>query len=581
MPVGRFWLLCFAPVLLGCVGSISSGPGEGPAGTAPGSSSPGPQGPGTTSDPGIVTGGRPNDLLPPNPGTAGCQESAPAVVAARRLTRDQYMATVRDLLGDTRDLSDRLPADDKGEEVFTSPETLIVTPAWADKALSTAEDLAKTATAGANLGKLLPCQPSAGQESACAGQFIKAFGKRAFRRPLSDDEIGGLTKVYEVGASDGFGRGIEMVIAAVLQSPSFLYRLELGQKAGSVGGAVKLTGYELASRLSYFAWGTMPDEALFSAAEAGRLDSPEGIEQEVVRLLKDARGKAMLLAFHQRWFGLDTLAENGKDVAVYPQFDEKLVASMEGEFDAVINDVMGASGDGKIETLLLSDRTFVDASLAGLYGVTAPGGTGLMPVTLPATRKGLLSTVSVLSTHTLSDASSAIHRGKFIRERLLCTVPPDPPAGLMVMPPEPKPGLTTRERLGQHTMDPSCAGCHQMMDPIGFAFENFDGIGRYRTMEQGKKIDASGSLSNTDVDGAFVGPVELAQKLAGSKQVRECVMTTLLSFAQGPQPADACLMTKLNQAFDTSGHDVRALIVAIARSDSFRYRRQLPGEVLP
>jgi hypothetical protein len=533
------------------------------------------------STPGGGGGVRPPDLIPPTAGAVGCQESAPAVVAARRLTRDQYVATVRDLLGDTRDLSDRLPADDKGEEVFTSPETLIVTPAWADKALSTAEDLAKAATAGAHLGTLLPCQPSAGQEAVCAGQFIKAFGKRAFRRPLSDDEIGGLTKVYEAGAADSFGRGIEMVITAVLQAPSFLYRLELGQKAGSVPGAIKLSAYELAARLSYFAWGTMPDEALFSAAEAGRLDTPEGIGQEVDRLLKDPRGKAMLLAFHQRWFGIDTLAENGKDVAVYPQFDEKLVASMEGEFNAFISDAMGASGDGKLETLLLSDRTFVDGALAGLYGVTPPGGTGLAPVTLPSTRKGLLSTVSVLSTHTLSDSSAAIHRGKFIRERLLCTVPPDPPAGLIVMPPEPKAGLTTRERLGQHTMDPACSGCHTMMDPIGFAFENFDGIGRYRTMEQGKKIDASGSLSATDVDGAFVGPVELAQKLAGSNQVRACVMTTLLSFAQGPQPADACLMKKLNQAFDDSGHDVRALIVAIAKSDSFRYRRQLQGEVLP
>jgi hypothetical protein len=325
----------------------------------------------------------------------------------------------------------------------------------------------------------------------------------------------------------------------------------------------------------------MPDEGLFAAAEAGRLNTPEGIGQEVDRLLNDPRGKAMLLSFHQRWFGIDTLAEIGKDTAVYPQFDEKLIASMQGEFNTFVNEVMGSKGDGKLETLLLSDRTYVDGPLAGLYGVPAPAGTGMQAVTLPTTRKGLLSTVSVLSTHTLSDSSAAIHRGKFIRERLLCTVPPDPPAGLLVMPPEPKPGLTTRERLTQHTTDPSCSGCHQMMDPIGYAFENFDGIGRYRAMEQGKKIDASGSLSATDVDGPLVGPVELAQKLASSKTVRACVMTTLLSFAQGPQPVDTCLMTKLNKAFDDSGHDVRSLISAIAKSDSFRYRRQLQGEALP
>jgi hypothetical protein len=573
--IGRLLVVGLSPVLLGCVGSIPSAGGEGTGRNDPGSpptTAPGPGG-------GPGPGARPPDLLPTTSPAAGCQERAASVVAARRLTRDQYLATVRDLLGDTRDLTDRLPADDKGEEVFTSPETLIVTPAWADKALSTAEDLAKAAMA--NLGKLLPCQPTAGQEEACADKFIKAFGKRAFRRPLSAEEVSGLTKVYKVGAGDGFNRGIEMVIATFLQSPSFLYRLELGQKDGSVNGAIKLSPYELASRLSYLTWGTMPDDALFAAAEAGRLNTPEGIGQEIERLMKDPRGKAMLLAFHQRWFGLDTLAEIGKDVDVYPQFDEKLIASMQGEFSTFINEVMGAGGDGKLETLLLSDRTYVDGALATLYGVTAPGGTGMLPVTLPTTRKGLLSTVSVLSTHTLSDSSAAIHRGKFIRERLLCTVPPDPPAGLMVMPPEPKPGLTTRERLMQHTNDPACSGCHQMMDPIGYAYENFDGIGRYRAMEQGKKVDASGSLTSTDVDGSFVGPVELAQKLSTSKTVRECVMTTLLSFAQGPQQADSCLMTKLNKAFDDSGHDVRALVAAIARSDSFRYRRQLEGEALP
>jgi hypothetical protein len=503
----------------------------------------------------------------------------PTVSAARRLTRGQYLATVRDLLGDTRDLSDRLPADDKGEQVFTSPETLIVTPTWADKALNLAEDLAKTATA--NLGKLVPCQPVSGQEDACADQFIKTFGKRAFRRPLTAAEVSGLATVYKVGAGDGFSRGIEMVVATILQSPSFLYRLELGQKDGSVAGAIKLSPFEVASRLSYLAWGTMPDDALFAAAEGGRLNTPEGIGHEVDRMMKDPRATAMLLAFHQRWFGLDTLPELSKDMAIYPQFDENLIASMQGEFNTFINEVMGTNGDGRLETLLLSDSTYVDSALATLYGVSPPAGTGMSKVTLPTTRKGLLSSVSVLSTHTLSDSSAPIHRGKFILGRLLCTEPPDPPPGLNVMPPEPKPGLTTRERLLQHTADPACSGCHAMMDPIGFAFESFDGIGRYRAMEQGKMIDASGSLSGTDVDGPFVGPVELTQKLAMSKVVRECVMTTLISFAQGPQPTDTCLMSELSQSFDDGKHDIRSLVSAIARSVGFRYRRQIPGEVLP
>lgn len=568
LSVRTFLRVSVALAASGCVGSI--------AGPSPGGNGPAPDP--TTTPAGPTDKPPPPDLLPPT-GPMGCQERAPSVVAARRLTRDQYLATVRDLLGDAPDLGDRLPADDKGEAVVTAPETLIVTPTWADKALNTAEHLAHAAIA--NLGTLLPCKPVAGQQEACAGAFIQAFGKRAFRRPLTSEEVTGLTDVYKTGARDGFERGIEMVIGTILQSPSFLYRLELGQRQGSVSGGIKLSPYEVASRLSYFVWGTMPDQALFDAAEAGRLSTPGGIEQEVDRMMNDPRGKATRLAFAQRWFGLDAIDEIGKDADVYPQWDEKLIASMKGEFSTFIDEVMGPSGDGKLETLLLSDSTYVDEELAALYGVSAPAGTGMRKVTMPMTRKGLLSSVSVLAVHTLSDASAAIHRGKFIRERLLCTVPPDPPPGLEVMPPAPQAGMTTRERLMQHMTDPACTGCHAMMDPLGFAFENFDGIGRYRAMEQGKTIDASGNVSDTDVDGSFVGPVELAQKLATSKVVRTCVMTTLINYAQGPQPTDSCLATKLAKSFDDSKHDIRSLILGIARSDSFQYRRQLSGEVLP
>ena len=464
--------------------------------------------------------------------------------------------------------------------MFAPPDTLTVTATWADKLMTSAEELAKTAMA--NPARLLPCTPS-GNGEACADEFIKTFGKRAFRRPLNAEDVAGLTAAYRAGAAEGgFASGIELVISTILQSPSFVYRVELGQKTGSIDGAVKLTPYEVASRLSYFLWGTMPDQLLFEAADAGKLASAADIGAQVERMMKDPRARTTLVGFNQRLFGTDIIDEASKDEEIYPQFNDDLKAAMKAEFQAYVEDALFA-GDGRLDTLLTSKTSFVNAALAGLYGVPAPGGTGLQKVQLDGTqRAGLLTTVGLLTAHTLSDTSAPIIRGKFIRERLLCTELAEPPPGLDVEAPAPKPGSTTRELLVQHATSPSCAACHDLMDPIGFGYGNFDGIGRWRTTEEGKPVDASGRLNATDVDGEFRGPVQLAQKLASSQQVSDCVMTTMLNFVQGPQVAqDACLTSRLRTHFDDSNHDLRALVLAIARSDGFQYRRQLPGEVLP
>ncbi len=565
--------------LAACMGDIGEGAGQRSATPTPETPAPGPAGagmqPAGTPAPGMPT------PIPSMPGqSGGCQESSPPVQPARRMTRDQYLATVRDLLGETRDLGDRLPADDKGDAVFAPPDTLTVTPAWADKLLNTAEDVAKVAIT--KLPALLPCNP-AGNEEACAGDFIKAFGKKAFRRPLTPEDVQGLTAVYKSGAADGgFARGIELVISTILQSPSFVYRVELGQKAGSVPGAVKLTPYEVATRLSYFIWGTMPDAPLFAAADNGKLGTREEIAAQVDRMMKDPRARSTLIGFHERLFGTDIIDEVSRDAMEYPQFTDALRASMKAEFGAFVGDVL-FEGDGRLETLLTSRTTFVDASLASLYGVSAPAGAGLQKVQLDANqRAGVLTSVGLLTAHAISDISAPIVRGKFIRERLLCTELAEPPPALMVEEPARKPGSTTRELLERHSVDPSCAGCHHLMDPIGFAYSNFDAIGRWRTMEEGKPIDNGARLQATDVDGEFRGPVQLAQKFAGSQQVRDCVMTTMLSFAHGPGVAqDACLTNRIRKTFADSSHDVRVLARAIAEADGFQYRRQLQGEVIP
>jgi hypothetical protein len=574
------WASMAAFAAAGCVGSVGESQRSGGDSTTPGTPGTDPSGsPGTpaTGSPTIPTTG---DLG----SGGGCKEDAPVVTAARRLTRDQYVNTVRDLLGDPgAAVGGQLPKDDVNDDVFADPRALIVSPDWASNAMDAAEAAAKGAMA--KLGSLVPCDPANGDQ-ACVDKFINNFGKRAFRRPLESDEVTALNKVYGVGAQNGgFSHGIEVVIRALLQSPSFLYRLELGQKAGSAGSTIRLNQYEVASRLSYLMWNTMPDQTLMEAADTGKLGSGDEIVAHARRMLNDPRAHQTLGDFHGRWLGIEGLAGMAKDPTKYPQYTDKMMASMKTEFDMYIDEVL-FKGGGHLESLFDSKFTFVDAALAPLYGVTAPA-TGFGRVDLnPAQRSGILTNVGVIAAHTFADESEAIHRGKFVRESLLCVVPPDPPADLMVEPPMPKPGVSIRERLNEHSANPSCKACHVMMDPIGFGFEAYDSVGRFRTTDpSGKPVDDSGVLdmvSDFKTPVAFKGPIELGQKLAGSQQVRTCLVNTVLKFAQGPDAsADACVREKLSTAFEASQHDIRELFIAIAKTDGFRFRRAIAGEVLP
>jgi hypothetical protein len=552
-------------MLLACTGEIGHRQGNdgrsGPPGGGPGSTSGG--------------GGSGSGL----PGTGSCQEVAPLMSAARRLTRAQYANALRDLRLDTKG-ADQLPADDGGDDVVADPRSMIVTPTWASSAMSAAEMAAKTAVA--NLSTLSPCSP-ASDESACARQFMAAFGRRAYRRPLETAEVDGLMKVYAIGAqSGGFAHGIEVAIRTMLQAPSFLYILELGQPAGSTGNAVRLGPYEVASRLSYLMWNTLPDDVLFTAAASDKLSTREQIDEQARRMIADEKAQAPLVAFHGKWLGFDGLGGASKDPGKYPEFDDHLAKAMQTELDLYLKDVL-FKGDGRLESLFESRFTYVDASLAPLYGV-APPPSGFARVDLDSRqRAGILANIGVIAAHTFADESEPIHRGKFVRERLLCTSLPDPPPDLMVTPPTPKPGVTIRERLIEHSSVAGCQACHEMMDPIGFGFEAYDGLGRFRTTDpSGKPIDDNGTLGMTkDVDGPFKGVIELGQKLAESNQVRDCVLSTMTRYARGPEAdSDACVHQKLGAAFERGHHDLKEVLVALTQTDGFLYRRKIEGEVL-
>jgi hypothetical protein len=338
---------------------------------------------------------------------------------------------------------------------------------------------------------------------------------------------------------------------------------------------VPLNGYEIASRLSYLFWGSMPDDTLFAAAEAGELGTREQIETQARRMLKDPRAEQMVTHFHKEWLGLASIENMLKDVTVYPEFSAELREDFGKETDAFLKEVFWR--DGTLDAFFNAKYTFATERLAKFYGLPAPSGSGLVKVdTTGSDRVGFLTQASFLALNAKPNQPSPIHRGKFVREKFLCDILPPPPNNIIIKPPEVKPGSTSRERFQQHTKDATCRQCHQLMDPIGFGFEHYDGLGKWRDSESGKPVDAKGEFVLTsDLDGPFVGVPELAKKLGTSKQVADCVVTQWFRFGYGrsEETADACTLERLRTSFNAANHDVRELLVQLALTDSFRYRK--------
>lgn len=501
---------------------------------------------------------------------------APAVVAEivaapvplRRLTNEEYNNSVRDLLGDTSRPADAFPPDEAiggFENNTVSP----ITQALVERYMEAAEGLA--ARAAERLDKLAPC-PAGQQPEACARAFIDAFGRRAFRRPLDDGERAELFAIYaEKAKRSDHARALQLVIAAILESPKFLYRLE------PADGGTKtrpLSGYEIATRLAYFIWASTPDEVLLDAAAANKLQAPEDVERAARRLLQDPRAVDGIRSFHRQWLELRVLDTASKTPVLYPAFTPELRAAMVEETLRFAAHAVLQGGDG-VATLLTSKKSFVNAPLAKIYGVPAPPGDGFVLVDLPPReRAGVLTHASVMSVLAGAEDTSPILRGKFVREKLLCEAIAPPPPDVDTRPPRFDPKLTKRERFAAHRNNKGCAYCHETMDPPGFAFEHYDAVGAWRAVDGAFPIDAAGTLVGTDdADGPFDGAVALAARLAASKQVRRCIATQWFRAAMGrvERAEDKASLEAVYQAFVRAGFDVRELIVAVAKSDSFRH----------
>jgi hypothetical protein len=546
------WLCAAALTAAGCIGAIDD---------PHGSASPGD---GTGRDAG-------RDLS--DGGTLAACRSAGEIGHAplARLTRMQYGNAVTDLFApvDVGRPGSSL-VEDSALGGFRNNSAIPVSDlelrAYADEAALAAE------VARANADVLTGCaMPDAADEEACVRSFVDGFVTRAYRRPVTEDETARLLELFHAlrGAGETYAGAVSGLVETVLQSPHFLYRLEL--PGGEPGTVVPLDGYQVATRLAFFLWETIPDEALLAAAAAGELTSPEDVEAHARRMLDAPQAGRAIESFHLQWLGVDDVAAIDKDTEVYPVFDATLAQLMRRE-TALFADHVVREGDGRLETLLLGGFSFLRGDLYTLYGL--PGGTAEWArVEMdPAVRPGLLTHASFLASHAHPDQTSPVHRGKTIRENLFCETLPAPPADVDDTPPDPDPSLTTRERFAAHNEVEACAGCHRMMDPIGLTFEGFDGVGQHRTMEAGRAVDTSGEIHGTDVPGAIDGVRELSERVLESRQARECLVRNWYRFAVGrlETSEDACSLGDAYARFEAADFDIRELLIGLAVSDSFR-----------
>jgi hypothetical protein len=485
----------------------------------------------------------------------------------RRLSRTEYDNTVRDLLGDTTHPARQFEPDVLAEGFTNNADTQNVGTSLAQQYLLAAEGLAVAATK--DVPGLMGCDPATGGD-VCVRSFLTRFGQRAWRRPLTAAELDALAGMY-AGAHASFDvpTSVQTVLEAMLTSPHFLYRVEHGLPTAGAK-VVPLTSWEVASRLSYFLLGSMPDDALFAAAAADQLRAPDQVAAQARRLLAATGGAVTdrIAQFFTEWLHLVNLASLQKDKTAFPSFTPTLGAAMLLETQSFVVRTIFA-GPGDLGTLLTAPYTYVPAEVAPLYGGTpAPDGKLLLD---PQQRAGLLTQPAVLATFAKADSTDPVHRGKFVFEDVLCGSVPPPPANVNITPPVITPNTTARQRFAEHDASATCAACHTFMDPIGLAFENYDALGRWRDTEGGQAIDASGMLRGTDVDGPFVGAVELARKLAASPQVAACAVKQLFRFGFGrfETPEDAPTLDQLAATFQTDKQKIVELLVSMTQVPAF------------
>ncbi|MBI5515136.1 MAG: DUF1592 domain-containing protein [Deltaproteobacteria bacterium] len=549
------WLLALA---LGCHGSIGDRAVEADTGIT--EDKPSPEAPETAPE--RDAGASPEPPLPPF-------QAAPGTL--HRLTARQYRNAVRDLLGAVTP-----PADldvDTSLHGFTSvgASQVDVNPRAAELYEAAALDLSGQAfNDAARRVALVGCEPSRADDD-CARGFLARFGRRAFRRPLTGEETGryvGLSLRTATVFNDPWA-GLRYAVAGLLQSPHFLYRVELGQGPSEPQGR-RYSDFEVASRLSFFLWDSTPDEALLDAAAAGSLGTREGVRGQARRLLQAPAARPAVQHFFAEWLKLERLDTLSRDPGVYPQFTPSLAASMREELLRVVDELV-FTRDADLRELFDGRTTFVNPELARLYNLSGVLGPGFERVTFPegSPRSGVLTSAGFLSLNAHETVTSPTRRGRFVRQFLLCQELRDPPADVPPLPPPGGVPTTLRQRLEVHRTAASCAGCHALMDPLGFAFENFDPIGAYRTTDNGLPVDPRGTFEGAP----FRSARELGSLLRRDPRTSACVTRMLYRHATGHRETEgeARVLASLSEAFTRNDHRLRELLVELVASDGFRY----------
>jgi hypothetical protein len=550
--------------LLGCNGTIVGADGKPETATNPGN--PGaPGSPGTPGGPPIT----PTSVIPdvPDPVTGkACTTATFTPARIWRLSDEQYSAVVADLLPGVTVPAVTTPG--RGRDEFLVTDTALpVSSALSSDIRVSAKAVAKAAIA--DVGKLTGCTS---QDRGCAETFVSRFAARAFRRPVSSEEKSGLLGLYDVGAKENHGEGIKLIIEAVLQTPSFWYRTEVGGGSADTK-LIQLTGYEMASALSFYLLNSIPDAELWKAAEDGTLLKDEVIDQQVNRLLALPRVQENLTRVHLKWVGLGD-GINVDLASQFPDFTNDLKTSLEQETKLFFSDLL--TKGGTMADVLTSRRGFVDQRLAMHYGVTGPGGSGFSEVTYPANqRAGIVTQAAILARYSLGHP--VVLRGKYVREQLLCGA---------IGSPTNVPGieeestasanLPEREQSKRRAENGTCNACHQMMDPLGLAFLQYDNLARWRPNDKdGKPFDASGAISLTeDADGPVANAVDLAKKMSESKTVRLCMAQQMYTYALGRDliSDDKCELQRIDAYVQANGGKLSQLVAGIIKSAAFRYR---------
>jgi hypothetical protein len=421
---------------------------------------------------------------------------------------------------------------------------------------------------------LLACMPTGPTDSACLTKAVNAFGRRAFRRQLRADETTLFLNIATTIAGQAGSSaltGLRYAVTAILESPDFLYRVEVGAPSAADGGRMKYTSFEMASRLAATLWASVPDDVLLDAAAQDSLSTAAGATAQAQRMLADPRAHRSVAAFVDQLYDAFDLGQAVKDTTMFPAYTPTLQAAMMTELELRVDDMVFTQ-KGDYLSLLESTSTFANKELATFYGVpfTATDN-GFHKIDLPAAtpRVGILGSAGLLAGHGHEQLTSPTHRGKFVREMLLCETIPPPPPGTPPLPQTAPAGSTVRQVMTTHRSAAQCAACHALMDPIGFAMENFDTTGQYRTMDNGQMIDASGQLDNVQ----FNSLAQLGKAVRENAVTGPCAVSKVYENALGRLPVDvdqAALDSLIGQ-FTKSGNKIDQLLVNLVANDGFRF----------